>query len=313
MPLNPKIKVLLDDQKALNLPPLSSLPAAVVQQAVIHTMEMAAAPTAVAAVLNRTIPGPATELPIRVYRPHGTGPFPVLVYIHGGGFVIGNLDTHDEICRRLCVGAGCLVVSLDYRLAPQHKFPAAPDDCLAAVRWVAAHAADIGGDPARIAVGGDSAGGNLTAVTALRIRDQGGPVLRGQLLIYPVVDFHPSNSPSMIENGQDYGLTHDDMHWFTMQYLNDTSSDADNPYASPMAASDLHGLPPALVITAEYDPLLDEGAAYAKRLYDSGVPTVYTCYEGMNHAFMTGVQLIRESQPAMDQACAWLKGVFTAH
>jgi len=270
MPLDPQIKAMLDDQKALNLPPTSTLPATVVRQGFLdwatQEQQLLGAPMPVAAVVDRTIPGPASEVPLRIYTPAGAAPFPVLLFMHGGGFVIGNLDTHDEICRLLCVGAGCVIVSVDYRLAP--------DDCLAAVRWVGTHTVELGGNRAKIAVGGDSAGGNLTAVTALRSRDQGGLALCGQLLIYPWMNLHEFKGRSMVENGQEYGLPLDDLRWYAGQYLNNVS-DTDNPYALPLLAPNLGDLPPALVITAEYDPLRDDSAAYAKRLRDSGVPTEY--------------------------------------
>ena len=151
---------------------------------------------------------------MRIYTPRGTGPFPLLVFFHGSGFVLCSLDTHDGMCRNLCAGAGCVVASVDYRLAPEHKFPAGIEDCLHATRWAAAHAAELGADPARIAVGGDSAGGNMAAVTALRVRDEGGPALCGQLLLYPVTDYHTPGTPSYEENAEGYGLTRDTMKWF---------------------------------------------------------------------------------------------------
>ena len=166
-------------------------------------------PIPIASIADRTIPGPAGPIPIRLYTPEGPGPFPLVVFFHGGGFVVGNLDNDDMICRSLCHGADCVVVSVDYRLAPEHKFPAAPDDCLAATRWAAEHAVEFNADPARIALAGDSAGGNLAAVTAMRIRDEGGPRLRGQLLIYPMTDYHTPPAPSLVANASDYLVTRD--------------------------------------------------------------------------------------------------------
>ena len=257
-------------------------------------------------VVNRDMQGPGGALALRIYTPVGNGPFPVMVFFHGSGFVVCSLDTHDGMCRNLCAGAGCVVVSVDYRLAPEHKFPAATDDCLAATRWVAANACALGADAGCIVVAGDSAGGNLAAVTALRIRDEGGPRLKGQLLIYPVTDYHDSNAPSMAENAEGYGLTRAGMIWFWDHYLADPSQGA-APHASPLRAKDLSGLPPALVVTAEYDPLRDEGEEYAKRLRQAGVATEMKRWDGMNHGFFVWPGVVEKAGIAMDEACAWVK------
>lgn len=309
MPLDPKARLMLDAMAMANIPAFHTLPPPVVRQ--IVTQQWAAAPPRelpIASVVNRTIPGPAGDLPVRIYTPEGAGPFPVLLFFHGGGWVICNLDTHDPTCRDLCAGASCLVISVDYRLAPEHKFPAATDDCLAATRWAGEHAADIGGDPARIAVAGDSAGGNLAAVTALRVRDEGGPPLRGQLLIYPATGYTPTPSGSMLENAEGYFLSLDDMRWFVGHYMRD-ESDGEHPYLAPLKAPDLSGLPPALVITAEFDPLRDEGEAYAERLRTAGVPTALTRYDGMIHGFIGMVGMLDQAQDAVNEASAWLREV----
>ncbi|MCO5246775.1 MAG: alpha/beta hydrolase [Anaerolineae bacterium] len=266
-------------------------------------------PIPIASIADRTIPGPAGPIPIRLYTPEGPGPFPLVIFYHGGGFVVGDLDNDDMICRSLCHGADCVVVSVDYRLAPEHKFPAAPDDCLAATRWAAEHAVEFNADPARIALAGDSAGGNLAAVTAMRIRDEGGPRLRGQLLIYPMTDYHTPPSPSLVANASDYLVTRDMIIWFWGHYLSDASQ-ANHPHASPLRAPDLSGLPPALVITAEYDPLRDEGERYAQRLQEAGVPTVCTRYDGMIHGFFVLDEIFKESRQAVDQSNQWLRQVF---
>jgi len=231
------------------------------------------------------------------------------VFFHGSGFVLCSLDTHDGMCRNLCAGAGCVVASVDYRLAPEHKFPAGPDDCLHATRWTAAHAVKLGADPTRIAVGGDSAGGNMAAVTALRMRDERGPALCGQLLLYPVTDYHTPGTPSYEENAEGYGLTRDTMKWFWHHYLHDPSEGM-LPHASPLRALDLSGLPPALVITAEFDPLRDEGELYAKRLATSGVAVTLSRYDGVNHGFMFWTGVVDKAGSAMNEACEWLREIF---
>jgi acetyl esterase len=220
-----------------------------------------------------------------------------------------SLDTHDVMCRNLCAGAGCVVASVDYRLAPEHKFPAAPEDCLHATRWAGANAAALGADPARIAVGGDSAGGNLAAVTALRVRDEGGPALCAQLLIYPVTEHWDAGMPSYAENAEGYGLTRDGMKWFWGHYLADPT-DARHPHAAPLRAPDLRGLPLALVVTAEYDPLRDEGERYAARLREAGVPTELVRYAGMNHGFFFWPGVVDVAGTALDAASAWLRRAF---
>jgi acetyl esterase len=259
----------------------------------------------IASISNRTIPGPAGEIPIRIYSPEGKGPFALVVFFHGGGFVVGSLNGYDDICRTLCSGASSVVVSVDYRLAPEHRFPAAPDDCLAATRWAAEHAAELNADAACCVVAGDSAGGNLAAVTALRIRDEGGPVLRGQLLIYPVTDYYTPATPSYLANATGYLLTRDLMIWFWDHYLKD-AGEASNPLASPLRAPDLSGLPPALVITAGYDPLRDEGERYAERLEQAGVMTAHLHYSNMIHGFFGLGELFDESRRAVNEANKWI-------
>jgi acetyl esterase len=262
----------------------------------------------IARVVNRDMQGPGGSLGLRIYTPLGNGPFPLMLFFHGSGFVVCSLDTHDGMCRNLCAGTGCVVVSVDYRLAPEAKFPAATDDCLAATRWAVANAAALDTDPGRVVVAGDSAGGNLAAVTALRIRDEGGPPLLGQLLIYPVTDYYDPGTPSMTENADGYGLTRAGMIWFWDHYLAD-ARDGANPYASPLRTQDLGGLPPALVVTAEYDPLRDEGAYYAERLRQANVPTLLKQWDGMNHGFFFWPGVVDRATAAMDEACAWVTTV----
>jgi acetyl esterase len=249
----------------------------------------------------------AGDVPVRLYRSRVGGVLPVLLYFHGGGFVLGDIASHDALCRDLCAGADCAVLAVEYRLAPEHKFPAATDDCLAALVWAAAHAAELGIDPARIAVGGDSAGGNLATVTALRARDAGGPPLVGQALIYPVTDHYSRPTASVRANAEGPILTLGAMRWFADHYLN--AANIAHPWAAPLQAPDLSALPPALVITAEYDPLCDEGEAYAARLRVAGVPTLAVRYGGAVHGFLSfaGVPL---AHAAVAQTCLWLRERF---
>ncbi len=261
-----------------------------------------------ARVENGEAEGPAGPIPLRIYTPEGDGAKPGLVYFHGGGFVLCDLDSHDATCRNLAKGADCVVVSVDYRLAPEARFPAAPEDCYAATRWVSTEAERLGIDPGRIAVAGDSAGGNLAAVVALLCRDRGGPSLVHQLLIYPVTD-HAADTPSYRDNGKGFFLTADMMRWFWHQYL-ESESDGGNPMASPLRASDLSGLPSATVLTAEYDPLRDEGRAYAERLDKAGVTTRYTNYPGVFHGFFGMTDQIPRARQAVDDACKALRQAF---
>ena len=309
MPVDPQIQALLDAGR--HLPRTETLTPAAARAQYEARIAAMAPPAQVARVEEREIAGPAgAPLRLRIYTPPGRGPFPLLVFYHGSGFVLCSLDTHDGICRNLCAGAGCVVVSVDYRLAPEHPFPAAPEDCLAATRWCAENAASLGADPARIVVGGDSAGGNLAAVTALRLRDEGGPRPIGQLLLYPVTDWHTPGWPSYAENAEGYGLTRATMEWFWGHYLSDPGRDAAHSHAAPIRAGSLAGLPPALVTTAEYDPLRDEGEAYAARLAEAGVPVACTRWLGLNHGFYFWAGKVDRSTTALAEAAGWLREVF---
>ena len=241
----------------------------------------------VAEARDLALSGPGGPIPLRLYRGLGTEAgalLPVLVFFHGGGWTIGDLDTHDIVCRTLANKARCAVVAVDYRMGPEHKFPAAVDDCIAATRWVAAQSAAIGVDASRIAVGGDSAGGNLAAVTAIALRDAGGPPLVFQALVYPATD-QRMDSDSHARLAEGYLLTRNNMLWFRGNYLE--PGQYDDWRASPLRAADLARLPPAHIITAGYDPLLDEGRAFSDRLVAAGVPVLYECFEGMTHGFLT--------------------------
>ncbi len=295
MSLDPQAKTFLDALAAEGAPPRETQTVAEARrQSLEQSAQRAGPPQPVARVENRTIPGTAGAIRIRVYWPAGTtagaGPLPTLVYFHGGGWVVGSLDSHDVLCRALANGAGAVAVSVDYRLAPEYRFPAAAEDAYAATAWVAAHGAELGADGGRLAVVGDSAGGNLATVTCLLARERGGPHIRFQALIYPVTDHYDPGQLSYFTNGTDYNLTRDGMIWFWDHYVPDRV-EASNPLASPLRAPNLEGLPPALVITAGYDPLRDEGEAYAERLRTAGVPVTLHRYDGMIHGFanMAGV------------------------
>lgn len=268
-------------------------------------------PPELARVAPLSIPAPHGAIPARLYVPKELrgheGLSPALVFFHGGGWVIGDLDSHDVACRKLAVEGALIVISVDYRLAPEHKFPAAADDAIAATKWVAANARELGIDASRLSIGGDSAGGNLTAVVALAARDGNGPALAGQVLIYPAVDFamtHASHS----EPETSVLLTHSVIRWFRDHYLNG-AADVGDWRASPARAASLAGLPPAYVLTAGADPLRDEGDEYAERLKQAGVPVTYKHYPGQFHGFFTMGKLLQQANVAASEIGAWLKGL----
>jgi acetyl esterase len=258
-------------------------------------------------VENHVIPGPGGEIAVRVYSPVGQGPFPSLLYIHGGGWVIGSLDSHDDLCRSLCHRAQSTVVSVDYRRSPEHKFPAALEDCYAALQWCARRSAG-GGDRVRLAVAGDSAGGNLSAAVALYSRDHGGPPLRLQVLIYPATNYG-FDTASYHENAEGFGLLRDAMIHYWNAYL-ERAADGHNPYASPLQAKDLRGLPPALIQTAHYDVLRDDGEAYAARLYRAGVLVRCTRYLAMNHGFIQFGGSYAHGRAALQEIADAIRGAF---
>jgi acetyl esterase len=302
MPLDPQARAVLDQLPKIDDETMLALPPTVLRQAMAAMPGTAGPVDDVVRVENRMIPGPAGEIPVRIYAPSERRPLPAIVYFHGGGFVIGSLETHDGTCRSLANATGCIVVSVDYRLAPEHKFPAAPEDCYAATRWAADKGAEIGVDTTRISVAGDSAGGNLAAVVSLMARDRKGPRLRHQLLIYPVAN-HDFDTPSYLENKEGYLLSREMMRWFWNHYLGRVEDGAE-AYASPLRAASLAGLPPAHVITAEFDPLRDEGEALAKRLAEAGVPITQKRYDGMIHGFFSMTHAIDAAKRAVADAAA---------
>ena len=268
---------------------------------------LSAAPEPVASVIERRIPGPGGALAIRVYRPVEPTAS-AIVYFHGGGWVIGSLGGADGACRALANHGGCVVISVDYRLAPETKFPGPVLDAYAAVRWVAASAAELGIDPSRVGVGGSSAGGNLAAAASLMARDRGGPRIAFQLLVVPVADLR-YGARSHDDFAVGYGLTKADMEWYASHYLA-RPEDADDPYAS-VARADLRGMPPAFVVTAECDPLRDDGERYAAKLREAGVPADAKRYPGMFHGFMAFPDRLPEAREALDDAGAALRAALS--
>jgi len=287
--LDPQIAGLIETLDA-GFPPVHTMTGAQARGVIRSRFVPAAEPAPVAEVRDETIPGPGGDIPVRIYRPDGEG-LPVLVYAHGGGFVFCDLDSHDELCRDIANRVAAVVVSVAYRLAPEHRWPAAVDDFYAATRWAAHNTASLGGDPGRIVVGGDSAGGNLAAVTALMARDRGGPALAAQLLLYPVLaaDF---DTESYRLFGRGYYNPKPAMQWYWDQYV-PSEADRAHPYATPGNA-DLHDLPPAVLVVAGHDPLRDEALAYAAALEAAGVSVVRTQFDGAIHGFM--------SMPSLDIA-----------
>jgi acetyl esterase len=307
MAVTPEVRAVLDALETLGNPPIEEQTPQQVREA-YGEFSALASKAEMAAVTDRTFPGPAGEVPVRVYVPTTEpGPRPVLVYFHGGGWVIGDLESHDATVRALAAASGLTVVAVDYRLAPEHPFPAAIDDCLAAVCWVAepSTAAELDVDPARLAVGGDSAGGNLAAVAAQQLRDTG-PTLRFQVLVYPATEMHFTH-PSIEENADGYFLTKADMAWFRGHYC--AGEDWNDPRMSPLLATDeaVRGVAPALVITAEFDPLRDEGEAYAAKLQAAGVDAKATRYDSVIHGFFSMGDLVPEGKAAIDEAAEALR------
>ena len=309
MPLDPQIKTIVDQAAASGAPPLSSLNPAQARAA-FHALfkNFGGDRQPVARVEDRAIQGADGRIGLRIYTPNGTGPFPALMFFHGGGWVVGDLETHDPLCRALSSAAGCVTIAVDYRLAPEDKFPAAAEDCYAAAHWVAGNRAAIGSSAAPIAVCGDSAGGNLSAAVCLMARDRGDLRIGAQLLMYPALD-SALQTRSMNEFAEGYLLTRADMVWFWGHYLKG-SDDRSNPYACPAAATDLSAMPPAMIITAEYDPLRDEGEAYAKRLEQANVPVTLKGYRGVTHGFMSMASIVDQGRQAIADTSSYLRAAF---
>lgn len=299
--LDPIVRQLLEAAAAEARPPLESFSPEEARKLAREDLKLVGGTMEpVRSIENLRIPGPDGDIPVRVYTPDAPAPRPALIYFHGGGWVVCDLDTHDVVCTAIAHRAGAVVVAVDYRLAPEHKFPAAVIDSYAATAWVSSNAKKLGIDPQRISVGGDSAGGNLAAVVSLKSRDEDGPAIAFQIMVYPVTDLSSFATGSYQEFAADHYLTKSEMEWFRSHYLR-SMEDARDPHASPLLTLDLSELPPALIITAECDPLRDEGQAYAKRLADAGVPVTYTCYPGMIHPFFSLSGVIPQAFEAIQQ------------
>ncbi len=310
MTLDPEVQAWLKQLAAAALPPLDSLSVEEAREQMRASSEPLETGETVDRTENREAPGPAGPIPLRIYDPGGAGPKPAIVYFHGGGWVLGSIETHDHYCRCLANASGMLVVSVEYRLAPEHPYPAAVDDCYAATKWVSEQAAELGADAARICVAGDSAGGNLAAAVALKARDEEAPKLAFQVLIYPILD-HNFDTDSYLRNMEGFHLTRDAMIWFWDLYVPDNARRGED-YASPLRADNLEDLPPALVITAEYDPLSDEGEAFVKRLQAAETPVELVPYPGTIHGFARRTKLWQHARDCLQEVGEKLREALAA-
>lgn len=307
--MDPQVQGLLQmmaaQAQAANVPPMWEQDAATARAGAEVSFQAFNAPMPEGVTItDRSVPGPVGQIPVKVFRPSGAGTLPLLVFLHGGGWVIGSPNTHAKLAAELALGAGCVVVSVDYRMAPENPAPASLDDCVAAIRYAVANAAEFGADGSRFAIGGDSAGGNLTAASALRLRDENGPTARLQLLLYGA--FTANNDlPSVIENGEGKILTRQAMIWFYNNYLSGGAS-PDDPYIAPIKG-DLRGLPPAHLIVGTQDPLLDDSKLFAKALQDAGVPAKLSIYQDQVHVFLQLTAMLDGAKQALSEACNALK------
>lgn len=297
MTLAPEIAQQLADQKAAGLPQVWEAPVSVIRELTQGRVAFAGQPEPIHSVVNRFIPGPTADLPIRIYRPNNDQNAPAMVYFHGGGWVLNFLDIYDAALHRLANESGSVIISVNYQKAPEHPFPTPFDDCYATLRWVKSHAAEIGIDPNRVGVGGDSAGGNLAAAVAVKARDEK-IELSYQLLVYPCID-RDFTTKSYIEYATEYGLTTRAMQWFWDQYLQGDQHN-ENPYAAPMRAQSLAGVAPSIVITAQYDPLVSDSENYCAKLKNDGVEVIYKEFPGMIHGFFANVGATPSAHLALD-------------
>lgn len=305
MPLHPEIAAGIAAEAKLGLPPLASLPVSQARTRVA-LRERPKGPPVFLVEMTR-IPVADGAITARIYRPAADGPLPAIVFVHGGGWVVCSLDTHDNICRHLCVDTGALVISIDYRMAPEHPFPVPQDDCVAALRFVFARAHELGIDRDRVVVGGDSAGGNLALATVIRLRDADGPAPAGQFLLYPVTEHYSAGFPSYREFASGFGLTADEMKWYWNLYA-PTPDLYLHPLASPLRA-DLSALPPSYVMTAECDVLRDEGEALAAKLDEAGVPVTFGRFDGLNHGCANAFGTLSCVEPFRKHLLGWLAAV----
>lgn len=307
MPLDPAAEALLEQMRLQGTPPFELMSVPEARDAAMAFRELGGDTEVVADVRNVLAAGPAGQLPVRVYHPAPGTRLPLLVYFHGGGWVIGNIEVADKACRALANAAQCVVASVEYRLSPETKFPGPAEDCYFATCWLAERAADLGAKPDQLVVGGDSAGGNLAAAVSIMARDRGVPQISYQLLIYPVTaPAAGTEFASYEQNADGYLLTRAAMHWFWDMYLA-KPEDGDNPYASPLKADDLSGLPPAMVVTEEFDPLRDEGLEYARRLREAGVSTTSVHYDGLIHGFFWMGGIFHQVRDLLDQIATELR------
>ncbi len=305
MPLNAEAQAFIDELASLELPPFETLDAETQRAMLDQPRQDAPDPEPIHHTEDRTLPGPAGELPIRVYKPSDADDLPVIVYFHGGGWVLGGLDSHDALCRALANRCSVALVAVAYRLAPEHPYPAGFDDCLAALRWVADNGEELGVDTNRLAVAGDSAGGNLAAAVVVAANAGGGPDLAAQILIYPATNLVEPDTDSFHANGEGYLLTKGWMNWFIEQYLPDVDRRRD-PEASPALVESHAGLPPTIVITAEYDPLCDDGRNYAATLEAAGVDVVYREFDSTIHGFVSQLLVLSDGQRAVQGVADFL-------
>ncbi|QBD80691.1 alpha/beta hydrolase [Ktedonosporobacter rubrisoli] len=298
MPLDPEVANLLQAVNASPGPPLHTLSLEAMRQAMDEVDEMGGETGQLASVTDRTIPLPGADLPLRLYTPLGEGPFPILLFIHGGCWIAGSIAGYDKFCRHLAVESGCLVASVGYRLAPEQPFPAGLEDCYAAAVWLTEHAASLQGDATRLAIGGDSSGGNLATVVTMLARERQGPKFRYQVLLQPITDYYRPGTASYEEFAEGY-VSSKELYALAWRLYVPDEAKAIAPYASPLRAENLADLPPALIVTAEYDMLRDEGESYARCLQEAGVPVVLKRYDGMIHPFMRLAGVLRQGKAAM--------------
>jgi acetyl esterase len=311
MPLHPQCKAFLDQLAAMGGKQLYEMSPVEARATGAALNDLGVPVQEVARIENRTVPGPAQPIPIRCYKPVASGTLPVLVYFHGGGWVLGGLESHDRECRALANLSGCTVIAVDYRLAPEHPFPAAVEDAYAATRYIADHATEFSIDPQRLAVGGDSSGGNLAAVVTLMARETGDPKIAFQLLVYPAVDFTDTDRPSMVQYAEGHFLTRPLMDYFSNLYV-PKAEDRRRVHASPLFASDFRGLPPAMVITAECDLIRDQGELYAQKLKEAGVPVTVKRYDGMIHPFFSFGGIMDDARDAHAAAASAVRSALSA-